>query len=258
MLSRVGNDDLGQQLINKINEWGLSTEYIQIDKVKPTSTVVAKFDKHNDAVYKIIEDVAWDFIEQLPLHNDLVSNAEAFIYGTLSSRNETTRNTLFDLLEIAKFRVFDVNFRPPFTDTDLIKQLLHKADLIKMNKAELKHILEFLKKEYTSEEDGVMYIQEHFSIPEAVLTKGSKGARYFFEGNILNFESVPVEIKDTVGSGDSFLAGFLSKRLVGEKPENIMRQAISLGAFITSQSGACPDYSYEQFRRFRNKNYCTQ
>jgi len=252
MLSRIGNDDLGRKLTDQIKGWGLTTEYIQVDNEHPTSTVIAKIDEHNEATYDIVNHVAWDYIDFLPEHKDLISNAEAFVFGSLSARNTKSKETLLKLIEFAKLKIFDVNFRPPFIDIDLIKELLHKADIVKMNKAEMRQIMEFLSEEYTSEDETVTFIQNHFNIKEIVLTKGSKGARYFVGDRNYGFGAVPIKIADTVGSGDAFLAGFISKRVQGKSPEEIMTEAISLGAFITSKSGACPDYEYEEFQKFKN------
>ncbi|WP_082891213.1 carbohydrate kinase family protein [Chryseobacterium glaciei] len=252
MLSRIGNDELGKKLTDQIKGWGLTTEYIQVDNENPTSTVIAKIDEHNEATYDIVNHVAWDYIDFLPEHKELISNAEAFVFGSLSARNPKSKETLLKLIEFAKLKIFDVNFRPPFIDIDLIKELLHKADIVKMNKAEMRQIMEFLSEEYISEDETVTFIQNHFNIKEIVLTKGSKGARYFVGDRNYGFGAVPIKIADTVGSGDAFLSGFISKRIQGKSPEEIMTEAISLGAFITSKSGACPDYEYEEFQKFKN------
>ena len=254
MLSRVGNDELGQKLTDQIKSWGITTDYIQVDDENPTSTVIAKIDKHNEATYEIINNVAWDYIELLPEHKELVSNAEVFVFGSLSARNEKTKETLLELLNYAKLKIFDVNFRPPFIDVELIKTLLHKADIVKMNKAEMREIMAYFGEEYQSEDESAAFIQNHFNIQEIILTKGSKGARYFVGNQNYGFPAVPITIADTVGSGDAFLSGFISKRIQNKSPEEIMEQAISLGAFITSKSGACPDYEYAEFDTFKKKH----
>lgn len=252
MLSRIGNDELGEKLTEQINTWGLTTEYIQVDNEHPTSTVIAKIDEDNEATYDIVNHVAWDYIDFLPEHQELISNAEAFVFGSLSARNPRSRETLLKLLKFAKLKIFDVNFRPPFIDIELIKELLFQADIVKMNKAEMRQIMQFFSEEYKSEDESAAFIQNHFNIKEIVLTKGSKGARYFVGDQNYGFSAVPIKIADTVGSGDAFLAGFISKRVQLKSPEEIMKEAISLGAFITSKSGACPDYEYEEFEKFKN------
>ncbi len=255
MISKVGNDELGKNLLEKIDSWEISTDHIQIDNEKPTGTVIANFDEHGEAHYDIVNDVAWDNIQITPEHKELIQNSEAFVFGSLIARNEESKNTLLELIELSKFRVFDVNFRPPFIDFELIKTLLHKANLVKMNKAELRTIIEFFGEEYIDEDISIKHIQNYFDLNEIVLTKGSKGARYFVGSENYTFSAVSIDVQDTVGSGDSFLAGFLSKRIQGKNPQEIMKQAVSLGAFITSKSGACPDYSYEEFKSFREEHY---
>ncbi|MDH6253574.1 fructokinase [Chryseobacterium sp. H1D6B] len=254
MLSRVGDDELGEKLTDQIKSWGITTEYIQVDQQNPTSTVIAKIDEHNEASYEIINNVAWDYIDFLPEHKNLIAGAEAFVFGSLSARNEKTKKTLLELLELAELKIFDVNFRPPFIDVDLIKELLHKADIVKMNKSEMRQIMQFFSEEYISEDESAAFIQSHFSIKEIILTKGSKGARYFIGNQNYGFSAVSIEIADTVGSGDAFLAGFISKRIQMKSPEETMKEAVSLGAFITSKFGACPDYDREEFQNFKNKN----
>jgi len=255
VLSKTGNDDLGKKLCEQIRNWGISTQLIQVDENHPTSTVIAKIDEHNEATYEIINDVAWDHIQYFPEYNELVSNAEAFVFGSLSSRNETTRNTLLKLLDQAKLKIFDVNLRPPFIDVELIKTLLHKADVVKINKSELQQILELTEEQYSTEEDAVKTIQRHFAVDEIVLTKGSEGARYFIGDKSYTLPAVPITVADTVGSGDAFLSGFIAKRIFNETPEEILKNAVSLGAFITSKYGACPDYDYSEFEEFKANHF---
>jgi len=254
VLSRVGNDALGEKLLKQISGWNMTTDFIQNDTDHPTSTVIASIDEHNEASYEIVNHVAWDYIDFLPEHKKLISEAGAFVFGSLSARNEKTRNTLFRLLEHAKLKIFDVNFRPPFIDITVVKELLHRADIVKMNKAEMRKIMQFLSEEFESEDESASYLQEHFNIHEIILTKGSKGARYFKGNRNYGFPAVPVTIADTVGSGDAFLAGFISKRIRNAGPEEIMNEATALGAFITSKPGACPDYKPEEFQKFKASN----
>ncbi len=90
-----------------------------------------------------------------------------------------------------------------------------------MNKAELRTILEYLGEDYIDEDTSIRHIQTYFNLNEIVLTKGSKGARYFVGDTAYNFPAVHIEIADTVGSGDSFLAGFLSKRILGKSRKRL-------------------------------------
>lgn len=254
MISSIGNDQLGRDLLDKMKNWNIPADHVQINTEYPTSTVVATVDENNDAHYDIVERVAWDFIETTLENREVIKTTDVFVFGTLAARNEKSRNTLFQLLEISNYNVFDINLREPYYEVGMIKDLLHKTHLAKFNKAEMRMMLDFLGKEYTTEEDGIQYLQDQFDLGEIIISKGSKGALYASGGNFYLYPTIPVTVKDTVGSGDSFLAGFLSKKLEkGSTVHEMMTQAVSLGAFITSQEGACPEYSLEDFIRFKNE-----
>lgn len=255
MISSVGDDEPGHELLLKIKNWRMSTDGIQVSKAHPTSTVIASMDENNDAQYDIVQDVAWDFIEVTEADQRILSTTDALVFGSLGTRNEKSGNTLFELIEASSFNVFDINLRPPYYDVRVIKDLLHKTQLAKFNKAELRMMLDFLGKTYNTEKDGIRYLQETFGMHEIIVSKGSKGALYAHDDDFYLYPPVTIEVKDTVGSGDSFLAGFLSKRLEeGTSAHQIMNQAVSLGAFITAREGACPEYSLEDFIEFRDEH----
>lgn len=257
MISRAGNDDLGKELLHKIAEWGIPTTDCQIDNTYATGTVEAAIDENNEAHYTIIGPVAWDFITMQDRYEPLLKNAEAFVFGSLITRNETSRNTLLKLLEVSLFNVFDINIRPPVFSPSIVKELLQKAHLVKMNKAELRQVTMLIGKEYVSEDDNVRALQEQFSINEVLLTKGSKGALYYNQTKKYNCPAIPVDVKDTVGSGDSFLAGFLSYKAMNKSIEETLLNAAMLGAFITSKEGACPPYTLSEFEAFKNSKMQT-
>ncbi|MFS4470775.1 carbohydrate kinase family protein [Chryseobacterium sp. T20] len=255
MISSIGDDQLGRDLLDKMKNWNIPADHVQINMEYPTSTVIATVDENNDAHYDIVEGVAWDYIETTPENKEILNTTDALVFGTLVARNEKSRNTLFQLLELSHYNVFDINLREPYYEVGMIKDLLHKTHLAKFNKAEMRMMLDFLGKAYTTEEDGIKYLQDQFDLKEIIISKGSKGALYASEDHFYLYPTIPVTVKDTVGSGDSFLAGFLSKRLEkGSTVHEIMTQAVSLGAFITSQEGACPEYSLEDFIRFKNEH----
>lgn len=252
MISSVGNDELGRELLQKIQDWQISTAGIQINNTYPTSTVVATIDEHHDAHYDIVSDVAWDYMEFNPVNQAMVATSDALVFGSLATRNERTRNTLFQLLEASSYPVFDINLRAPHYDVHVIKDLLYKTHLAKFNKAELRMLIDFMGKSYTTEEDSVNFLRDTFGIGEVIVSKGSKGALYADHHDFYSIPTIPIQVKDTVGSGDSFLAGFLSKRLEqGTSATAMMHQAVSLGAFVTAQEGACPEYTLADFISFR-------
>ncbi|EHQ26727.1 carbohydrate kinase family protein [Mucilaginibacter paludis] len=254
IISAVGYDELGDRLLAQIKDWNIPLDECQRYHNIPTGTVMATIDEKNEAHYQIVEDVAWDNIAWTPENDALVRSSDAFVYGSLSARNETSRNTLCRLIEAAPFKVFDINLRPPFYNPELLSYLISKANLVKLNKAELREILDIYNKPYISEEESLRFLKEKFNTDEILLTKGSRGAIHYSKGIATPCDAITVTVNDTVGSGDSFLAGYLAARASNASVAEALYNAAAMGAFITTRSGACPPYQLEDFEKFKQQN----
>ena len=107
IISKVGDDSLGRQLIEFLNKNSLETEHIQISKIYKTGEVNVSIDKNGFADYDILNPVAWDDINHNVKIERLVKNCSMFVFGSLRCRNVTSRETLKELLKIAPFPMID-------------------------------------------------------------------------------------------------------------------------------------------------------
>ena len=253
LISRVGNDQDGKDLLEVIKQLGLSDELCQVDNQYKTSLVEVVITPDHEVKYDIVFPVAWDFIEYEPRLESIIQEAEVLVFGSLVSRNEVSRATLDRLLVLAAYKVFDVNLREPHYDQAHIAHLLHKTDLLKLNIHELNLISGWFGS-LEHEAEKVRLLQQKFNINEVIITKGSNGASYYTSEIQYHYPAYKVEVQDTIGSGDSFLAAFLAKKLSGEYLEGTLDFAVAVGAFITQQAGACPQYSRFDLNRFIWKN----
>jgi len=251
IISRVGNDDKGKRLIDLMDQWNLDRKFVQIDEDHQTSEVVASLKNGNEVCYEILFPVAWDFITPDKSIVKEAAAAEYLIYGSLSSRNDTTRNTLFQLLETSAIKVLDINLRYPFVKRAILEPLLKKADIIKFNEAELDMVQTLFGGSYGTEKDKVAFVQERFNAPEILITKGESGAAYYIGTDRFYHYGAEVQVKDTIGSGDAFLAAFISGHKKRSGPAQVLKNAIAMGAFIATQKGACPDYEPEEYLHFQ-------
>ncbi|SMD16129.1 carbohydrate kinase family protein [Pedobacter nyackensis] len=250
MISSIGNDAVGNELLDFLKSIDLPVNYIQQDPHHATSEVHAKIGENDEVTYDILFPVAWDFIQWKPEHEQLISQADAFIFGSLGSRNEASRAALLKMLDHAKFRVFDVNIREPHYSKEFITQLLGKCDMVKLNIAELEMIAGWYDPFCSTELERIDSLFSRFGFQEIIITKGGRGATYYTEAIRYDYPAYHVDVQDTVGSGDSFLAAFLAMKLSDEPLEDMLNYAVAMGAFITSKSGACPDYSKFDLERF--------
>jgi fructokinase len=255
LVSKIGKDANGQKLENLLDDWGIKKHLLQTDTEHPTSQVIAKMNNGNEVSYEIIFPVAWDFISDSKNIISQLKPSTYFVFGSLASRNDVSRRTLMELLESDAIKVFDINLRPPFLTRDLLGQLLHKADIVKFNQAELEMVQSFFRGSFGKESEQIRFIQEHFNVPEIIVTKGEFGASYYKNDKAYHAAGREVKVRDTIGSGDSFLAAFIANHYRGVSPEIILKNAIAMGGFIATKKGGCPDYKIREYQDFTNKMF---
>lgn len=254
LVSKTGNDTPGMELISFLTKAGLKQELIQIDGTLPTSQVNIHLDEKKNATYEICEPVAWDNIRPNNKNMEAAKTADLIIFGSLASRNKTTRETLFLLLEQSQaIRLLDVNLRPPYDKPDVIKEMLKRANFIKLNNDELDIIAGWHNKKGT-EKELIHWISELYQCSTVCITRGENGAALLMNNEIHEHQGYKVEALDTVGAGDSFLASLIAHLAQNDSPQKALQYACATGAFVASQNGAVPLYSAKEIRTIINKN----
>jgi fructokinase len=253
LITKIGLDKYGEDLVNILSKSGVTTGYFYIDYEHPTGLVYANVNDHHEVIYDIVYPSAWDFIELKDEMSSLVKAAKYFVYGSLTSRSKVSRDTVNQLLEVAQTKVLDINLRPPHFHRFDVENLLSKADILKMNITELELITGWFSNFQTIEE-RIKLMQDEFKIETLIVTMGGDGALVNHKGTVHRHEGFKVEVADTIGSGDSFLAGFLHQLLNGSSIQDALAFASGIGAFIATQKGACPDYQISQITALINSN----
>ena len=246
-ISRVGDDELGTELLDFVESKGVATDLIQHGKTHLTGIVKANVDDANEVTYKIVQPVAWDYIHFDASTEAAVAGADAFVFGSLAARQASTRETLYRLLEIAKFKVFDVNMRPPHYNREGVKYLLKKANLVKMNHHELAEIIEWfgVAKEPAT---AIPWLAQRFNLQAVCVTCGANGALLWTDGQLYRAAGVSVQVQDTIGSGDAFLAALLKGWLTGRAPQEALDFACAAGALVATHQGATPAFNESDIR----------
>jgi len=251
IVSRVGYDQNGRKLEQLMDQWGIDKQLLQHDAAHPTSEVIAKMNNGNEVSYEIVFPVAWDFIDEADQIKNFLKPQTYFVFGSLASRNPTTRDTLFELLEGDMLKVFDINLRPPFISRDLLSTLLEKADIVKFNQAELEMVQSFFNGSFWNEAEQIKFIQDRFNVSEIIVTKGEFGASYYNHNKAYHVAGREVKVVDTIGSGDAFLAAFIANHYAKASSLTTLKNAIAMGAFIATKKGGCPEYTLPEFQGFK-------
>jgi len=255
IISAVGNDDNGKELLEFFKKLDIDTRSIQIKENYPTGVVNVRLNEKGNASYDITYPSAWDKIRLSIDDTELVKNADFFVYGSLASRDESTKKTLLQLLEVAKYKIFDVNLRVPnYTEKTLI-ELMKLADFIKFNDDELFEIAKCLNSNHKSLEQNMKFIAKETNTDSICVTLGCHGAVLYHKGKFYNNCGFKVDVVDTVGSGDSFLASLISKLFNEVEPQDSLNFACAMGAIVAQYEGANPIIQQSEIDEFLNGFY---
>jgi len=239
-VSALGDDELGREALQKLHQAGIDTKYVQTHQDKPTGMVDVKLDANGQPKYTIIENVAWDYIQFDNKLAQLAGQVDAVCFGSLSQRNELSRNSVMDFLNNTRngcLRVFDVNLRQAFYSKQIINDSLALADVLKINDEELVVVAEMFGIE-GQQRSCLEQLAEKKSLDTIILTRGADGSIIYHDGQMNEHPGVKSNAIDTVGAGDSFTAMVVVGLLTGKTMEQINHQANKLAACICENNGA--------------------
>lgn len=246
IVSAVGHDVLGDELLRRVGRWGMSPQLIAQHENLRTGFVRATIGADGNAHYEIVTDVAWDRISATSEALAAAAQAGAIIYGSLAQRsapNRTSVARLLAALPASALRVFDVNLRPPHDDFALVRALARGASLLKLNNEEAARLVD-APAARGAEEAHARALAADLGSACVVVTAGERGAGLLREGRWHWEPGRPVRVADTVGAGDAFLAALVTHLLGGQLTDgDCLAHACRLGEWVASQRGATPVYA---------------
>lgn len=243
VVSRVGQDALGERIATELHRRGMTTEHLQTDPDLPTGTVKVELDERGEPSYDILRNVAWDALQFDPDTENLARRCDAVCFGTLAQREAQTRNTIYRFLETARqaVRLLDVNLRQHSYDRRIVERSCELATAVKLNAPEL-GVLTGLFNLPAGQREAVQGLLSRFeNLKWVAVTLGKMGTTV--HSRAYQYQAEPVaagEGGDAVGAGDAAAAALLHG-VLGHWPwEKTLKLANALGAEVASQKGACP------------------
>jgi len=252
IVSRVGRDGMGDELVRALKEHGISSDYVQSDKKKGTGTVLIQLDVRRNPSFHCSEDVAFDYLEINDKTLELMRNADAIVFGTLGSRKPQSQATIETCIKACRgLRIFDINARKNDSSLlALIKKMIPLTDILKVNDDEIDVLMRCFDK---SGADALVFLREliaKYRLKYVVVTRAEKGAVLVGDDIVERVDSLPIQVKDATGAGDAFTAGLIVSCLNGEAPEKMLEFANQVGAFVCQQEGATPKLSKTMIEKF--------
>jgi len=242
LITRVGRDDLGKAILQRVVEMGMDVDAVQLDDLAPTGT--ASVALHNGGVpHFIIQDnVAWDQLTLTENARAAVRKADALCFGTLAQRNPTSRAAVRSLVASARpdaLKIFDINLRQNFFSLEIVQASLELANVLKLNDDELLALARLFGLRGGPEEQ-IAELARRFHLKLVALTCGARGSLFYSHDRYSKMEGLPATVVDTVGAGDAFTAMLALGLLAGWDLDRINCCANKVAAYVVSQPGATP------------------
>jgi fructokinase len=243
VVSAVGKDDLGCEILELMEELHLPQEHIHIQERYPTGTVSVRLDGAGHPTYNIHTNVAWDHIPLGEGSTDVFEVADAVCFGSLAQRSPLSRKSILAYLKASSpecLRVFDINLRQKYYNREILESSLNEADVLKLNDDELE-VLSSMFSLKGEKDDLLESLLQEFGLTIVALTKGSEGSVLLTGTERSEYRSEPVESLDTVGAGDSFTAAMVMGFLRGLALKDLHRIASDIASYVCTRKGATPE-----------------
>ncbi len=253
MISRVGNDALGDELLGQLAAKDFDLSLIQRDSTLPTGTVDVTLTADGNPHFVINTGVAYDNIEATEELLNAAKQARFICFGTLSQRTAKTRETLYTMLSAATnaTKFLDINLRKDCYNKETITSSLHHCDILKLNNSEVTVVCELLGLGSLTPSELASVMLKDFNISTVLITLGEKGVYAVSKsGESISVPGISVAVADTIGAGDAFSAGFTFKYLQGATLKECCRFGNITGAMSAARAGGMPNISTKELEDF--------
>lgn len=230
LISRIGNDIFGLEILNKAMKDGLITQYITIDEQAHTGIGHVRVDENGQYDTIVINGANWNLTEE---------DIDAFISDGYRPKFaifnfETDINLLKKI--IPKFKQINsqivINFSPIVNN---MRDLLNFTDIAVLNLAEAQQILESSE----SNPEDLLKKLKSLGPKIVVITLGGDGAVAMnSDGLVVKVPAQVAKVKNTVGAGDGFLACLIYSIAQELSLEQSLINATYVGKIICSKSEA--------------------
>lgn len=257
LLSRVGDDELGEEAIHRLHELKISTLNVQVDSEFPTGTVNVTFDEKHEPIFNVTPDVAFDHIEFSPEALKLARNADCLFFGLLPQRFGISKNTIRELIKESpgSVKFLDLKLFQHFFNGAVVEQLLLAAQIVRIKEREI----EFLAKNLGLENENLTVFCKQlirkYNIEVVLITRGPCGVYACHKSDGEFYDSgYQIEMVDNIGSGMAFSAGFIHYYLQGKTLQEALSFGNAAGALNATKEGATTFFSKNDVLKFMKKN----
>lgn len=212
LVTELGDDQVGKEIIEFMHKYNISTNYIDIYNSKDGKTPIslAFLDENNNANYTFYHQFPAD---RLNVVMPLINEGDIIIFGSYFSVNPVLRHRIIEILEFAKTRKAIVYYDPNFRKAHAHKAMMLMPSIIE--NLEYANIVrgsdEDFETLYKLNDPEKIYIDKiKFYCPNFIYTRGGQGIEFYCEQGHRHFDAPSIgKPISTIGAGDTFNAGII-------------------------------------------------
>lgn len=250
-IGKVGNDQFGRLLRDTIEEVGIDSTNLLVDKEIPTTLAFVHTFPDGDREFSFYRKPGADMmLTEDEISDEMVSNTKIFHFGTLSMTHENVRKATIKAIELAKANgaiiSLDPNLREPLWDSlenarEQMLKAVSMCDVLKISDNEIQFLTGL--EDY---EEGIAKLRSMYDIPLVCLTLGKDGSRAYYKDIRVEVPGFKQEnVIDTTGAGDTFCGCVLNyicenglHNLTKENLREMITFANAAASLVTLKRGA--------------------
>jgi sugar/nucleoside kinase (ribokinase family) len=266
-VGKVGDDPFGIFLRKSLAQSGVDVSHLFIDPYARTTAVYVAVwhDGHKDLCF-YRNPGADMLINESEISADIFKGARCFHYGSISFIDQPSCAAQHKAINLARSQglmiTYDPNYRPTLwpdvrTAQTVMQDGFRYCHLAKVSSEEWKIV--------TGSADiqrGISFVLDQ-GVELLVISRGERGALVTNGDYVIESPAFPVEVVETTGAGDGFMAAIITKLLpLREKlgslaridlgtMQDTLRYANAVGALTCTRRGAIPALpTYDEVERF--------
>lgn len=225
----VGNDRLGEFLINNLKKNNINTEFINKVNNSTSMVLVTKSKETPLPIFYRSADYNLEYNEDI---GSILKNSKIVHFSCWPISQKKSRKVIEKVIEEARKNNVLIGFDPNYHEMiweeghdgiEYIKNLIGKLDIIKPSEVDAERIFG----PDTPENHVDKFIQCGAKL--VIMTLGKDGAIVSNGTETIKFKTLAIEVVDTTGAGDAFWGGFYTA-LTSNYP---LKEALNIG-FATS------------------------
>ena len=241
VVSAVGEDGLGEFLMNHLQKAGINTNCVQKVDYSTSMVVVTKSKSRPIPIFYRGADYRIAYTSEL---EKALLQSKIVHFSCWPVSMEPVRHTIEKVIEVAKKNnilvCFDPNYHPMIwkkgeNGVEYVKSIISQVDIIKPSEDDAERL--FGKDTPENQIDKFLKLGAKL----VIMTLGKDGAIVSNGEETIKFNTVATEIVDTTGAGDAFWSGFYTAVVKGYSIREALNLGFAVSAYKLKYTGAVVD-----------------